>query len=203
MRFTSLDAVASFLEALPPRPHRRIIGIAGQPGAGKSTFAEKLSTRMGWALLPMDGFHLAQARLVELGRRDRMGAPDTFDVPALVQTLADLRVSRGPVFAPSFDRSNEESTPNAIEIQPERDVVLEGNYLLCDEGGWWEVAPLLDTVFYIELDDAARQSRLIERHERFGKSPEAARNWAFGPDEANAALIAGTARRADHIVQLD
>jgi len=203
MRFTSLEAVASYLQELPIVTHRRIIGIAGAPGAGKSTFAERLTARIGWALLPMDGFHLAQARLVALGRRDRMGAPDTFDAPALVQTLTELRVSSGPVFAPSFDRSNEESTPDAIEIQPERDVVLEGNYLLCDEGGWHEVAPLLDTVFYLELDDTVRQSRLIDRHVRFGKSPTAARNWALGPDEANAAIIAATARRADHIVQLD
>lgn len=203
MRFTSLDAVASFLEALPPRPHRRIIGIAGQPGAGKSTFAEKLSTRMGWALLPIDGFHLAQDRLVELGRRDRMGAPDTFDVPALVQTLADLHISGGPVFAPSFDRSVEESVPDTIGIQPERDVVVEGNYLLHERDGWHEVAPLLDLVFYIQLSEPVRHTRLIDRHIRFGKSPQEAQDWALGPDEANAALIAATARRADHIVQLD
>lgn len=203
MRFTSVDAVAAYLQELPIVTHRRIIGIAGAPGAGKSTFAERLAARTGWSLLPMDGFHLPQARLVELGRRDRMGAPDTFDLPALLQTLTDLRISGAPVFAPGFDRDWEEPVPDLIAIQPERDVVVEGNYLLYDEGGWHEVAPLLDLVFFIELDTSVRHARLITRHEHFGKSPEAARDWALGPDEANAALIAATATRANHVVQLD
>ena len=203
MRFTSVDAVAAYLQALPIATHRRIIGIAGAPGAGKSTFAERLTARIGWALLPMDGFHLPQARLIELGRRDRMGAPDTFDLPALLQTLADLRISGGTVFAPGFNRDAEEPAPDAIAIQPERDVVLEGIYLLHEEGGWHEVAPLLDLVFFIELETSVRHARLITRHEHFGKSAEAARAWALGPDEANAELVAATATRADHVVQLD
>lgn len=203
MRFTSVEVVASFLEALPPISQRRVVGIAGAPGAGKSTFAEALTRSIGWALLPMDGYHLPQARLCELGRRDRMGAPDTFDLPALLQTLADLRISGGPVFAPDFDREREEPVPGAIAIQPERDVVLEGNYLLHDEAGWQEVAPLLDLVFYLELAPQVRQARLTERHVRFGKTPEEARAWVLGTDEPNAVLVAASAPRADHVVQLD
>ena len=203
MRFTSVDAVAAHLQELPIVTQRRVIGIAGAPGAGKSTFAKRLTARIDWALLPMDGFHLPQARLVELGRRERMGAPDTFDLPALLQTLTDLRISGRTVFAPGFDRDGEEPAPDAIAIHPERDVVLEGNYLLYDEGGWHEVSPLLDLVFFIELETSVRHARLIARHEYFGKSAEAARAWVLGPDEANAELVAATATRADHVVQLD
>lgn len=198
-----MEAIASYLETLPPSPYRRIVGIAGAPGAGKSTLAEALTRRIGWALLPMDGYHLPQARLRELDRRERMGAPDTFDLPALLQTLADLRISGGPVFAPDFDREREEPVPDAIAIQPGRDVVLEGNYLLLDEAGWHEVAPLLDLVFYLDLPTPVRQARLIERHERFGKTPVEARAWVLGTDEPNAVLVAASAPRADHVVQLD
>lgn len=185
-------------------PSRRILGIAGEPGAGKSTIAAKLAARLGAALLPMDGYHLPQATLVELGRRDRMGAPDTFDVDGFVLTLADLRLGGHTVLAPSFDRDVEEAVADAIEIPPSAATVLvEGNYLLLDSGGWERVAPLLDAVFFIEVDHDIRLLRLINRHERFGKTRDEARAWSLGPDEDNARLIAATAPRADHVIALD
>ena len=183
-------------------PSRLILGIAGEPGAGKSTIAAALAARLGAALLPMDGYHLPQARLVELGRRDRMGAPDTFDVDGFVATLAALR-SGDTVLAPSFDREVEEAVADAIEIRPsERTVIVEGNYLLLNSGGWERVAGLLDVTFFVGVDHDIRLSRLIERHVRFGKSAEEARAWSLGPDEANARLIAATAVHADHVIAL-
>lgn len=201
--FKTVDAVAGFLGPNPAAT-RRIIGIAGEPGAGKSTIAAALAAQLSAALLPMDGFHLPQARLVELGRRERMGAPDTFDVDAFALTLADLRISGGPVFAPAFDRSIEEAVPDAIVVQPEVDtVIVEGNYLLLESGGWERVRGELDVSFYIEVNHDIRVLRLINRHERYGKSRDDARAWALGPDEANARLIAATADRADHRIRLD
>ncbi len=186
-----------------PAPRRRIIGIAGEPGAGKSTVAAALAAQLGAALLPMDGYHLPQSRLVELGRRDRMGAPDTFDVDAFVLTLADLRIGAATVFAPEFDRDVEEAVADVIAIQPEvTTVVVEGNYLLLDSGGWERVADLLDVTFFVDVDHDIRLLRLINRHVRFGKSQDEARAWALGPDEANARVIAATAARADHVLRL-
>jgi pantothenate kinase len=158
-------------------------------------------------LLPMDGFHLPQAILVELGRRDRMGAPDTFDVPALLTLLAGIRVpvdnSGDPLNAPGFDRDTEEPIPDAISLSPEfSTVVIEGNYLLLNSGGWAAVGDYLDLSFFLEIDPELRRSRLIARHERFGKSPADARAWALGPDEANARLIEATATRATYRLSL-
>ncbi|NEE58978.1 nucleoside/nucleotide kinase family protein, partial [Streptomyces sp. SID8455] len=72
---------------------RRVLGIAGPPGAGKSTLAERLTEALeGRAVLvPMDGFHLAGAELERLGRADRKGAPDTFDAPGYAALLRRLR----------------------------------------------------------------------------------------------------------------
>ena len=54
---------------------RRIIGIAGCPGAGKSTLAAGLVAEHPdtHVLVPMDGFHLADEQLRRLGRADRKG----------------------------------------------------------------------------------------------------------------------------------
>jgi pantothenate kinase len=205
VRFTSIDDVAAFIP-------NGIIGIVGAPGAGKSTIGASLVDLLPNAvLLPMDGFHLPQSRLVELGRRDRMGAPDTFDVDGFVATLSAVRALRPaasalpsrsgrPVLAPAFDRDIEEPVPDAITIGPELlgPVVVEGNYLLL----WPAVAELLDLSFFVEVDRGIRQQRLIDRHVRFGKSRADATAWALGPDEANALAIDATASRADHTIAL-
>ncbi len=182
-----------------------IVCLVGAPGAGKSTLAAALTAELpGSVVLPMDGFHLPQAELVRLGRRDRMGAPDTFDVDAFVAllgSLRDLHTSGETVLAPGFDRRVEEPVPDQIALTPElRCVMVEGNYLLLREHGWHRVAPLLDLSVGIVLDDETRHARLIARHIAFGKTPDAARAWALGPDERNAAAIAATLERADYLL---
>lgn len=185
---------------------RYLLGVTGAPGAGKSTFAQDEERRLAAqgtpaAILPMDGFHLPQAELVRLGRRDRMGAPDTFDVDGFVATLERLR-QPGSVTAPGFDRTIEEPVPAAMEIGADiRFVIVEGNYLLHDRDGWERVRPLLDRVIFLAPDDAVRRARLIARHIAFGKTPEAAEAWVARSDDPNAALVAATAHRADDIVR--
>ena len=202
MIFNSTDAVVTYLTDTATSG-RRILGIAGEPGAGKSTIAATLAAQLGASLLPMDGYHLPQAELRALGRRERMGAPDTFDVHGFITTLRELRAG-GTVHAPSFDREVEEAVADSIVIQPEvATVIVEGNYLLLDSGGWGDVAPLLDVTFFVSVSHGIRLARLIARHERFGKTPEQARAWSLGPDEANAELIRATAPRADHVIRLD
>jgi pantothenate kinase len=205
----SVEAVAHVVAAATPADRRIVVGIAGAPGSGKSTLAAALAELLGpaAAVLPMDGFHLPPSRLVELGRRERMGAPDTFDVDGFRATLIALRRGFGPtghvVTAPGFERASEEPVPGAIRFSPDvRCVIVEGNYLLLDSGGWERTAPLLDLAFFLDVDRAVRVERLIARHERFGKSPADARAWVLGPDEANARLIEGTAERADYRIVL-
>ncbi len=187
------------------RDRRKIVGIAGSPGAGKSTIAERLVDMMmpDAALLPMDGFHLPQARLVELGRRERMGAPDTFDVGAFLSVLARIRADDGDVRAPGFDRDIEEPTPGTIVIPSAvRTVVVEGNYLLLRDHGWGPAREALDSTVFVRVDRDIRLARLVARHERFGKSPAEARAWTLGPDDANSRVIEETVQHAEHVLEL-
>lgn len=200
-----LDQFEQQIRRRAARRPRLLVGIAGEPGSGKSTVTDALRARLmpDAAVLDMDGFHLPQARLMELGRRDRMGAPDTFDVDGFVDALERVRANDGDVPVPKFDRRIEESVADAAVIRQRHTIVLvDGNYLLHDADGWARVEPLLDVVFYLDPPQRVRQERLIERHVRFGKTPDAAREWTLGPDERNAELIRAGRWRADHVVTL-
>ncbi|WP_320066379.1 nucleoside/nucleotide kinase family protein [Micromonospora sp. RTGN7] len=205
-RVLAVEELVARARALADGGPRQLLGIAGAPGAGKSTLAERIVAELGQAarLVPMDGFHLAQAELRRLGRDTRKGAVDTFDGGGYVALLRRLhRLEPTSVWAPQFRRNLEEPVAGAIDVPPEvRLVVTEGNYLLLPEDPWDEVRSLLHEAWFLDLDADLRRERLTARHEAYGRSPERARAWALGSDEANAALVAATADRADLVVRL-
>ncbi|MFE4872253.1 nucleoside/nucleotide kinase family protein [Streptomyces sp. NPDC056682] len=184
---------------------RRVLGIAGPPGAGKSTLAAELVRRLdGQAVLvPMDGFHLANAELRRLGRTERKGAPDTFDADGYVALLARLRSPKpdAVVYAPEFDRSLEEALAGSVPVAPDVPlVVTEGNYLLHDEGAWAQVRDLVDEIWYLHADEEPRVRGLVERHVRHGKPRPYAEQWVRESDEVNARLVASGRERADLVI---
>ena len=184
---------------------RALLGIAGCPGAGKSTLSDAITASVhSSVVVPMDGFHMLNEDLVRLGRRDRKGAPDTFDADAYIAMLDRLRHQKSEVVtAPRYDRAASAPVPDAIAVDPDVALVItEGNYLLIDESPWTAVRPLLDDVWFVEVDDAIRIPRLIARHIAFGKSENEAREWVMRSDEANAAVVAATRDRADVVVRL-
>lgn len=207
MQHVSLDELTARAEALCTKDRRCILGLAGSPGAGKSTVAARLVERLGEraVLVPMDGFHLANSELRRLGRADRKGAYDTFDGAGYVALLERLRrpADETVVYAPEFRRDLEEAIAGAIAVSPRTPlVVTEGNYLLLDREPWSRVRALLDQAWFIALDPAVRLQRLIARHIEFGRDEPAARAWIDASDEPNARLIEATRERADAVIAL-
>jgi pantothenate kinase len=185
---------------------RMIIGIIGKPGGGKSTLSKYLLKGMDPTLVsvvPMDGFHLSNKVLKELGRSDRKGAQDTFDVKGFTTLIQRIKSdSADPIYYPVFDRSIEESIAAQGVVYPStRVVIVEGNYLMHDRDGWQEISPLLDQRWYAFLDEDLRIARLISRHIAFGKDPESAKAWAKGSDQINAELIETGVERCDFLIR--
>ena len=198
------EQIQSLLDGERPRT---LIGIVGKPGAGKSTVVEEISKKFGSKLvsiIPMDGFHLSNEELISLGRRDRKGAPDTFDVESFTSLIKRVKSDSNvdhkfPIFYREIEASiaDEGMVPKESKV-----VVIEGNYLFSEDHNWSQVYPLLNHTWFIEIKDEVRLERLIARHIRFGKTPEEAAAWSQGSDETNARFIDLTAYRAENIIKL-
>ena len=201
-------ALARIQEHLDKSTQRVLIGIIGKPGAGKSTLSRFLMTKLPKefvTVVPMDGYHLSNKVLKDLKRADRKGAPDTFDVAGFISLIKRIRSEQTQsIYYPIFDRAIEESiSAQGVVTSATKVVIIEGNYLLHDGGGWEVVNDLLDESWMVDVDDDKRIARLIQRHISYGKSPEAAKAWAKGTDEANAQLIERGRNRADFVVAID
>jgi pantothenate kinase len=205
----SIATVAAAAAALVPEGGRAILGIAGTPGAGKTTLAELLVAEVArthgsdWvAHVPMDGYHLADTQLERLGLRQSKGAPHTFDAAGYVALLRRIRREADTwVYAPGFDRTLEQPIAAAMVVPPAaRLIISEGNYLLLETGVWPLAKAALDEVWFVTVDEATRVERLVERHVRFGKPTDAARDWVATTDGPNGDLIAPGVERADRVV---
>ncbi|MDW5415425.1 nucleoside/nucleotide kinase family protein [Iodobacter sp. CM08] len=196
------------INALLASGQRKLLGIVGPPGSGKSTLAQEIQRLYPEQsiVVPMDGYHLANSELARLGKAERKGAEDTFDsagFAALIQRLKTQPAGE-TIYAPEFRREIEEPIANAIPIQPENQlIIVEGNYLLLNTGHWAKLHNLLDETWYVDVDHALRESRLIHRHMQFGRSEAAATDWAHNTDGPNASLIEASKERADLIFSWD
>ena len=190
------------LRELSKQGKRVMVGLVGAPGAGKSTVAQALQQSFPDTsqIVPMDGFHLANVELKRLGRTGRKGAPDTFDSAGYVDLLERLRFQNADeiVYAPEFHREIEEAVAGSIPVFPQTELIItEGNYLLINEGHWAKIPALLNDIWYVDVEDDLRISRLARRHEQFGRSKAEAIEWVLNTDEPNARLIAANKANAD------
>lgn len=204
-------ALAGRIRALR-RGRRLMIGIVGAPGSGKSTLAALVLAELTSgpdpvpaALVPMDGYHLAQHVIDEAGTAGIKGAPVTFDGAGYVSLLRRMAapVSGETIYAPEFRRAIEEPIAGAVAVGPDVEVVItEGNYLLVDDPPWGSVAALLTETWYLDVPEELRLARLVSRHIAFGRTPEVARlRSTTGTDGRNAATVLATRSRADLLIR--
>jgi len=196
-------ALAAEIRARAAGTRRFLTGLAGPPGAGKSTLAAAIVSELGAEAkaVPMDGFHYDDAVLHARGARGRKGAPDTFDVQGFLHLLRRLRVE-DEVAIPLFDRDLEISRAGAdIVTVADRLLVVEGNYLLLNENPWTAVAPLLDLTIWIDVPEAELDRRLMNRWAHHGKTPDAARAWIDGNDMPNIRRVTQGSGVADFTIR--
>ena len=197
----SVDDIVKWLAESPPH---RVVGIIGPPGSGKSTLAKDLSSALSvqHKVVPMDGFHYPQDTLRALGRRERMGASDTFDAAGLAELLTEVARRDKDVVFPEFDRTIEEPVPGSIVVSPDDElIILEGNYLLVNDDTWSTIGSFLDLSVYVDIPEDVRVARLIDRHVTFGKNPTDASEWVHRVDQANARVIEATKDAATALYQ--
>jgi pantothenate kinase len=203
--------VAQLVERATAAGARRyVVGIAGAPGAGKSTITarlveavERADPSLTVSLAPMDGFHLSNRQLDRLGLRHRKGAPETFDAAGYAALLRRIRDDVGQVvYAPDFDRGLDEAIAagHAIAAGPGL-VVAEGNYLLLPTGSWPDVRAAIDETWFLDVPEHERADRCRRRQEFFGRSPEAAAAWARDVDLPNGVLVTSSRDRADVVLR--
>lgn len=200
---------------------RVLAGLAGIPGGGKSTFAAILQNvaerTLGAGVLMvvgMDGWHWANAvldartttdadgRTIPL--RHRKGGPESYDVASLATALGRLRDASGDVPLPAYDRRVHEPAADALVIpRTARIVLIEGNYVLCDEMTWKSVCDLLSPRLFLASDPAAVRERIIARHVRGGASPDEARLKYNRNDRLNIEYVLGGSKRIEWLIQLE
>ena len=220
-----IDRVYAAMTALALRAgqslERAMLAVVGPPGSGKSVFAQLL-TRAVAALdadrhvnpvcIGLDGFHLPNDTLTRrtialdgegsVSLRLYKGAELTYDVDAAKARLDEIRRSPGsPVTMPVYDRRLHEPVADGAVIPAScRLVIMEGNYLLLDEGDWQGMADRFDLTVYLDLSDDDCKPGLIARHVRGGRDEVDAEQHYQRVDLRNARVIETTRPRADLVV---
>jgi type I pantothenate kinase len=111
-----------------------IIGIGGSVVAGKSTTARVLQALLArWPNVPKvdlvttDGFLYPNAVLEREGLMEKKGFPESYDLPALLRFLSDIKAGRRPVHAPVYSHLVYDVIPNEwIEIDRPEILIVEG-----------------------------------------------------------------------------
>jgi len=202
---TSVNLVIDRIQEMRRSQDRVIVGIAGAPGSGKSTFAREVCRRLTLqdcrtAVVPMDGFHLDNSILDQLGLRARKGAPETFDVRGFVHLINRLK-GGDHVYTPVFDRTRDIAISGVIDVPPTMQaVIVEGSYLMFDEPVWNILPDMWDLSVRIDVPITELRARLIQRWLNQNLSRAAATRRAEGNDIPNANRVIAKALPCDLIL---
>jgi pantothenate kinase len=185
---------------------RYIIGLAGAPGSGKTTFAAELCQALGAksetaVVVPMDGFHFDDVVLNARGHRARKGAHYTFDAPGFVHLIKRIKARETDIAIPVFDRHMELSRAAADVIGANtRFIIVEGLYVLLKREPWVNLKPLFDISIYLDVPKAELERRLTKRILEHGHDEAYAKNWIASNDMLNADEVIGNSAMADVVL---
>ena len=196
----NIDCLIKIISQRSAAKSRFVVAIAGPPGSGKSTLSDHLAKCLGQSakVLPMDGFHLDNDRLQEMGLLHRKGAPETFNALGLLELISKMRGNETFLY-PTFDRKEDRTIPNAGRItQEDRIVLVEGNHLLLKTAPWSELSQFFDITVALDVCRDTLQSRLINRWISHGFSEPRAREKALSSDMVNVSYVQDKSCKADY-----
>jgi pantothenate kinase len=183
---------------------RYLVAVAGPPGAGKSTFANRVcialkSLKQNAKIVPMDGFHLANDVLISRGLLNKKGAPETFDAEAFVNMISRLRTPRHVIDILTFDRRIDCVVKEGDSVRPEdRILIFEGNYLVLNQEPWSSLLAYWDETAFLNPGIEELERRLIRRWIDHGLEIEAAQRKVMINDIPNAKLVIEASFPTDH-----
>ena len=154
-----------------------IIGVAGSVAVGKSTTARVLQALLArWtnvpkvALVTTDGFLLPNAILQSEGLMEKKGFPESYDLPALLHFLSDVKAGRSPVRAPIYSHLIYDVVPNQwLEVDRPDILIVEGLNVLQtgrlpkDGKAIPFVSDFFDFSVYLDADESVLRSWYVDR----------------------------------------
>lgn len=154
-----------------------IIGVAGSVAVGKSTTARVLQALLArWSpkprvdLVTTDGFLFPNAVLERDGIMQKKGFPESYDLPALLEFLSDIKAGRSPVRAPVYSHLTYDIVPDKwIEIDRPDILIFEGVNVLQtgrlprDGKAIPVVSDFFDFSVYIDADEPTLRKWYLER----------------------------------------
>jgi pantothenate kinase-related protein Tda10 len=187
-----------------------VVGVAGPPGSGKTTFARAVAVALGPRAVQasMDDFYLSRAERDAKGLRFR-GGPGSHDLASLVGVLDDVRAQRSPVTMPRYDtHADDRAEPRRLERAP-RPLILDGYFLGYAGDGYADVLERLDVLVFLDVDIETARSRRFDRErvlrdEGGGLSePDMEAFWDEVLEPGVQQLVPGARANADLILSID
>jgi type I pantothenate kinase len=154
-----------------------IIGVAGSVAVGKSTTARVLQALFArWPNVPKvdlittDGFLLPNTVLEREGLMEKKGFPESYDLPALLHFLTDIKAGRRPVRAPVYSHLVYDVMPNHwVEVDRPDILIVEGLNVLQtgrlpkDGEAIPFVSDFFDFSIYLDADEDVLKNWYIDR----------------------------------------